>query len=417
MLKTILLINLFILSTKIISQPFGIGDQLPATKFNSLINYDQQEINLHKINKKLIILDFWGTGCRVCIEAFPTLDTLQKQFAEDVQFIGVNTESKDSITRFLAKHKKIHLPAFPFITGDSILQEFFPHASVPHHVWLNTNGKVLSITTGHNTNHDSIADYLKGDKIKLPVKSEILDYDYTKPVIVENDGRWLPYAEYYSYIFKGLPNIKGLAGLTDSNHLVRQSSIEQLIITAFEENGKYNFRSKGTRLLNVASARRYVIPQDRDSLQDWRKEHLYLYELKVPPSKSHYLYATMQQDLLRFFQIEAKIIYKKISCLELDKIPASLKDAKTVESDEVYNYNLTGARFGEILNQSFYRKNLPPVLVSPNIKEVNAKIRISAIEYKTFSLTEIISDLNKSGYTLNEVKKLMPVLLIKEPAR
>jgi thiol-disulfide isomerase/thioredoxin len=54
---------------------------------------------------KVIILNFWGTYCRPCIEEFPDLREIESNYSNKVWVIALSDENKDRIMKFVRKIK------------------------------------------------------------------------------------------------------------------------------------------------------------------------------------------------------------------------------------------------------------------------------------------------------------------------
>src|SRR5258705_3241888 len=100
-----------------LSQELTIGDVCPDVRLVNYANNKIKSFTLSDFKSKLIIIDFWGTGCTSCIKAFPKIDSLQKKFQDKIQFILVNKESADSTRGFFLKRKKIKDPDVPMVMG------------------------------------------------------------------------------------------------------------------------------------------------------------------------------------------------------------------------------------------------------------------------------------------------------------
>src|SRR5258705_9201916 len=133
MKKTFVLLIALVLSGNIIYSQAVVkpGKKIPDLEFKDVINYKSKNLKLSELNKKLIILDFWGTTCLPCLEALPGLEELQKQFNDKIQVILVNQQSNDSTLRFFAARKRIRMPDLPLIRGDTLVNKIFPHSLMP----------------------------------------------------------------------------------------------------------------------------------------------------------------------------------------------------------------------------------------------------------------------------------------------
>jgi len=130
-----------------------IGEKIPEFNFNHVLLYPSSSISLSELKGKLIVLDYWATWCGSCINTFPKLDSLQKEFAKNVQFILIDNkkktgEGKQTVEKFI-KNRLASLriiPDIPIVVEDTITQFYFPHQYIPHYVWIDPNGKLLAVT-------------------------------------------------------------------------------------------------------------------------------------------------------------------------------------------------------------------------------------------------------------------------------
>ena len=61
--------------------------------------------NISDFEGKIIILNFWGTYCRPCIEEFPDLREIESNYSNKVWVIALSDENKDRIMKFVRKIK------------------------------------------------------------------------------------------------------------------------------------------------------------------------------------------------------------------------------------------------------------------------------------------------------------------------
>jgi thiol-disulfide isomerase/thioredoxin len=162
-----------------------VGDKMPNIPLGETINNYTDKKSLYDFKGKLVILDFWNTGCKSCIVAWPHLSSLQKEFADQIQIILVNKEeTKDQITERLEKLKKtkaavsivarkdvkggfdggIQIPTnlFSIIGKRKDLDRIFPLRGVPFHAWIDGTGIVRLAGGPENTNEEKIKEYIAG---------------------------------------------------------------------------------------------------------------------------------------------------------------------------------------------------------------------------------------------------------------
>lgn len=106
-------------------------------------------ISLKDYRGKLVLLDFWGTWCKGCIEEFPKLKRLKKVLKDrDFEIIGIAQDDQASLERFV---KKKPLPWVNVVDDGKICHQFkvsvFPTTLLidekGNHVASNLRGKKL----------------------------------------------------------------------------------------------------------------------------------------------------------------------------------------------------------------------------------------------------------------------------------
>lgn len=141
-----------------------IGDQVPDFDLRPGRNLPAGIRKLSDLRGKLVILDFWSLGCASCIEAFPHMVELQKEFKDQLQIILVNTrESQAQIDQTIAKWGKLNVlpPDLPILSGPrEDLVNLFPWRVVPHHVWIDRAGVLRVTGTSNNTQASKITELL-----------------------------------------------------------------------------------------------------------------------------------------------------------------------------------------------------------------------------------------------------------------
>lgn len=98
------------------------------------------------LNEHVIVLDFWATWCGPCIRASPTLDAIQRQYAGQVQVIGMSgqasgnyAEDEASIRAYMLSHPVAYAHAND--TQQRVYNSLRISA-IPHVVVISTDGIV-----------------------------------------------------------------------------------------------------------------------------------------------------------------------------------------------------------------------------------------------------------------------------------
>jgi thiol-disulfide isomerase/thioredoxin len=159
-------------------QKFGtkalkIGDKVPDIPLGMVVNNYTGKNSLSQFKGRLVILDFWSTGCTTCMEKFPEMENLQKEFKDQIQILLVNPwQTKEAAKEHMPSWAK--LPNLPiiFASTDQIKKEnqnpflkLFPARTIPLHVWIDANGIIRLRGSHQNTYAEKIKAFLAGQKV------------------------------------------------------------------------------------------------------------------------------------------------------------------------------------------------------------------------------------------------------------
>ncbi len=106
-------------------------------------NLDGEDVLLSDFSDKNILVNFWATWCKPCIEEFPLLDETQNQVIDDFVFLMVSYESIDKINTFTKKNSY----QFIFLKSNNFLVEGI--STLPQSFILNRD---LDIVHHHPSN-------------------------------------------------------------------------------------------------------------------------------------------------------------------------------------------------------------------------------------------------------------------------
>lgn len=401
----------------------GIGGQVPDVTLPKVINYPKPALSISDFKGKLLILDFWATWCSPCVAMIPKMDSLQRKFDGQIQFLSVTDQSQETVSTFMKKfeeqrHAKYNVPS---VVEDNKLLWLFPHNFLPHYVWIDPDGIVKAITEFEEVNEVNIRKALNGGDLSVHVKvdPEKVPYTHKKPFFINNNGgngEGLLYSSMLARYTEGIG--MGVAVIPDSlnTHIAcRNQPLEWLYRIAYSERGLEFFNDNGS-VLEVAD--KELLNTDKVGMEciDWcRQGNAYCYELIVPTAmKNLNPHKLMQEDLKRFFpQYTATIEDRRIHCLLLtrtsgvDKL-ASKSDKTSVEFDRFSwkiakaDLNLVAERLNalesyplKVINDTGYKGVVDMQIAAnfPDLKSVNKELEkydLKFVEgYKTTRLLVI----------------------------
>lgn len=331
--------------------PLKIGDTFPEALWNTPLQVtnhpsgkEQVTLNDYR-NKKLIILDFWATWCPPCIESLGKLSGLAQTHSRDMAGLAVATQDRAEITRFFAgREDKI---AVPSVVKDSVLSTYFPHASVPHIVWILDN-KVHSITWHNAVTAENIRDAVQGKQLSVMPKRENLSYNLHKPLAMDFNGGSSEDVLYHSLFTGFLEGVTG-AGTETTDKSFKIRAINTDIV------GLYKMAAIGIDPLLNYNNRNIIHVQNDKAIKEKKsplynpevRDKFFSYELIVPLGLKQRAHGMMLEDLNRFFgdhnHIKGRIEKVPTQCwvLKADKSAnKAMSPEKTFAEDKdlkVYN--------------------------------------------------------------------------------
>jgi len=145
--KIIVISSLIIASNNYASQA-GITN-------NKVKKVDISKLNFKTFNKKkinlsapIVIVNFWASWCRPCLEEFPSLVALRKMFSEEkLSIIAINEDHEDIDKNIKKIIKKFNLNFSIVKDENDKYLDFFYVKALPV-TFLFNNGKIVKITNG-----------------------------------------------------------------------------------------------------------------------------------------------------------------------------------------------------------------------------------------------------------------------------
>jgi len=310
------------------------------------------------------------------------------------------------------------------ITGDKKLHDLFPSDGYPYHVWIDTAGIIRNISGGYNTTAEHVQNFLAGKNIVLKnptqkkMNIETFLADHKLKTLVSSSTISLCSDEWNPGGANGEPLRNGTL-VRLARHC---SSILDLFIAAYNENGKYNFYTDYSLKFEAENVYPYIIPADKNLYDDWLQKHAFTYELILPASRKAEMFKIMQQDLQSHFDLKAEIRITKVPAIILRRLRHSVLNLLAKETlNETFRYR------SDMSDSSYYFLNYPvekfvDYLMGwvsyhyPFFNELNETgnldICIREKSVDPFNIDYLNQDLLKHGLTLTIEQREIPVLYI-----
>lgn len=412
----------------------NIGDKVPNITFAQNFNPSFKVSSIGELSGKVIILDFFNSGCLACLKGIPVMDSLQKKFKGQIQVIMMTENSADKVEKFFTRLPK--LPSFPIIINDSnFYSKMFPHDGDPLHIWIDRNGIVKAITDHHNTTESNIRKLISLDSINVFKRPVPVAFDVNKTLLQSDKEILVNQMEAYSIFFNSLNesfNFNRLRIFRDSvtgneNALTAINfPLYQLYSLAYSKElfsfpvNTRNLVNNNRILINLKNPldlRKNTI----DSVYDeWRKRNLVSYEFRVTDSDS--FYSQLQSDLERFTPYTANLKFETKECLVLVASNKAILNIIKSKSKEGISYSdSSGWHFSGLNLQNsllpqlaiVYQDQLFPIIDETNIsRPVELKITGNLAD-----LNNLNQQLSKYGLLLKKEFRKIKILQIEDKSK
>lgn len=127
-------------------QPKLTSDQIKAVENATFTDLQGSTFNLSDYHGKVVMIDFWETWCKPCINSMPTVNQLAKAYTNNFAVIAVTpgfSDTKDQVKEFVSKHDY----KFHYAYGGNLAQKL-QITGIPYKVFVDADGKFISVMMG-----------------------------------------------------------------------------------------------------------------------------------------------------------------------------------------------------------------------------------------------------------------------------
>jgi thiol-disulfide isomerase/thioredoxin len=121
-------------------------DREPAPRFNATTT-SGEKLNNASIKGKVVLLEFWTTWCKFCLEEAPFVEKANREFADKgLVVLAVNVgESKKTVKKYLEQHPR---NCKIVLTEDTNLAAMYEATAYPIYVVIDRDGYVVGTQRG-----------------------------------------------------------------------------------------------------------------------------------------------------------------------------------------------------------------------------------------------------------------------------
>lgn len=142
------------------NKPVSVNDvplkdaQARPTKPIHEMSWTSLDGSIHKLKDlkgKAVILDFWATYCKPCLDAIPHLKQLKAAYGEDLYVVGLNVggeEDRPKIPEFVERLKIDYPLAYPEDALSAFI--FGADTAIPQTAVFDRDGRMVKKLTGFN---------------------------------------------------------------------------------------------------------------------------------------------------------------------------------------------------------------------------------------------------------------------------
>lgn len=369
------------------------GDMFPDYVIRNIINAPVKQLDVNSQNKKVLILNFWGTWCTPCL---PEMDSLAKLQAKNkgIQVIGISSETIDRLQNYLKRK-----PSTLWLASDTnyYLYKAFAFNYVGQSAIINTRGAIVALVRTDSINQRLIDKLLRNEKIASSAETgDKRDYEETDPFAGDSTAQ-------FQVTWSGYK--KGLGSMSKSYWKTpfdgrRKTYINVCISSLFRE--AYNVSYKQVI---------YEVPEK--SVCDFKdKNMLYCFDLMVKPSQKDSFFIIMRDLLDRLSPIKTRLEKRKIPVYVLSREDGAADWQVSQTKETTYGFSGQGFK-GTAIKLTPFVDYVSNELGLPVVDETGLTGQYDIVTENVLRTAEDVkAALKKIGLKVEKTEREMDVVVI-----
>jgi peroxiredoxin len=145
---------------KVPSERIQVGAAAPDFEGTTLTG---EKINLKDYKGKRVLLNFWASWCKPCMQEMPLLNDIHMSLGDQVETLFINVgESKGTVSEYLKEHQ-FSFPVTIDVTGK--ISKAFGITALPSTFIINEDGEIAKIRLGEIEDYTLLQQWLADAKI------------------------------------------------------------------------------------------------------------------------------------------------------------------------------------------------------------------------------------------------------------
>lgn len=128
---------------------------------STFTDLDGNAVSVQDYKGKVVLIDFWETWCGPCLQVFPAMDSLRKEYKDDFVVLAVNLQDSDTPEE-VAEFENDKGYDFNFVLDKNEVGPKVISFGIPFKIFVDPNGYLIKAEVGSNGTE---GDYLKAKTI------------------------------------------------------------------------------------------------------------------------------------------------------------------------------------------------------------------------------------------------------------